>query len=242
MAEVFDVRRIFRGVVRKALRLCHVMLPARVEEYDRLTRRASVQPQIRERFPDGQARDRALIASRPVVLPRGGGFGIWFDLEKGDPCITLVADETTAGYFETGEMTTPVFGQLHGHSDAVVLPGGAPNPEQSPVNGEGQSVVGYGDLTAAVIFSKATPSAPTQAGKVEVRASQRLDLGGVNGLPGSRGTDPVEPDENLISIIGALAGFVNGVVPGSVPAPLLAAFAVKMGTITPRADAKVYSE
>lgn len=237
-----DVLGILKGVARRALRLCHVSMPARVEAYDRATRRVSVQPQIRERFGDGQARDRPVIASRPLVLPRGGGAGIWFDLDPGDPVVTLVADESTAGYFENGQPATPAFGQRHQLSDTVVFPGGAPDPEQASVNGEGQFVAGFGDLTATLICSKGTANAPDQAGKVEVRASNRLDLGGVNGLPTARSTDPVEPDDNLYSIVAALAGVANGLAPGTVTPLQLEALKVKMGTISLRPDAKVYNE
>lgn len=234
-------RELLWGVVRKALKMCGVSMPSRVEQYDRATRRASVQPQIRERFEDGQVRERPVVASRPVVLPRGDGFGIWFDLAKGDPCVTLVADVSTSGYFETGQPTTPVFGQQHQASDAVVFPGGAPDPEQQAVNGEGQCVVGAGDLTSCAIFSRATTSAPDQAGKAEIRVSVRLDLGGLLGLPTARSTDPVKPNSNLVTVMGKLATAANTLGAGITPAEL-AAFAAAMGTISERPDAKVYNE
>lgn len=241
MVEI-DVRRILRGVARRALRLCHVMFPARVVDYDRDLRRVSVQPQVRERFADGQSQDRPVVASRPVVLPRGGGFGIWFDLRKNDPCVTLVADETTAGYFETGQPVAPAFGQRHQPSDAVIFPGGVPDPEQKPVNAEGEMVAGMEDLTANIIFRQATIDAPGQAGTAEIRVSVRLDLGGAAGLPVARSTDKVAPDGNFKFIMGKIVTAVNTVVPGSITPEQVVLFEQAMGAIVDRPDAKVWSE
>lgn len=232
---------ILWGVVDKALRILHVSASARVVEYDRVTRRATVQPQIRERFADGQVRERTPIASRPVVLPRGGGFGLWFDLSKNDPCVTLVADETTAGYWETGQETTPVFGQRHQPSDAVVLPGGVPDPEQLPVNGVGELVLGTPSLTEALILKGGDGASPSAVGKAEIRVTVRLDLGGVNGLAGARSTDPVEPDANFTSIMSRVFTAANTLGAAITPVEI-GLFETAMGKIKDRPAAKVFVE
>lgn len=236
------MKALLWGVVRKALRLCGVSLPGRVTAYDRDLRRASVRPHVQLRMEDGQIQERSPLDDRPVLLPRGGGFGLWFDLEQGDPVVTLLADESTAEFYSTGQAGAPVFGQQHQPSDAIVLPGGVPDPEQQTVNGPGQCVVGTADLTSCVIFSRATAPAPDQAGKLEVRVSVRLDLGGLLGLPTARSTDPVKPDANMIAIVGAAATAANTLAPGSVTPLQLTNFAAGMGTIAERPDAKVYSE
>lgn len=237
----FDPLKLLQSVVRRALRVLHVSMPARVDSYDRQLRRATVLPQIRERFPDGQVRDRPPIASRPVLLPQGGGFGLWFDLEQGDPCVTLVADETTAGFYETGETTTPVFGQRHQLSDAVILPGGAPTPEQVPVNGEGEAVIGTRDLAASIIIRRATVSTPAQAGTIEIRVATRLDLGGAGGREVGRSGDPVEPNSNFTTVMGKVFTAANSVGAGITPAEILL-FEQAMGAIKERPDAVVYSK
>lgn len=231
--------KLLWGVVNKALEKCRVSVGARVTEFDRATRRATVQPQVRLRTLDGQTQERAPLPSRPVVLPRGGGFGIWFDLAPNDPVVTLVADEDHRAFYETGQPMTPLFGVRHNVGDAVVFPGGVPDPEQQTVNGEGQMAVGAEDLTATILLSRATLADPTQAGKVEIRVSVRLDLGGTSGLPVARSTDPVKPDLNLVGIVGKLATAVPeaGITPVE-----LDLFENKMGTIDDRPDAKVYSE
>ena len=237
-----DLEKMLWGAARKALEMCGVSLPARVTGYDRATRRASVQPQVDQRMTDGQVLVRAPLSERPVILPRGDGFGLWFDLTTGDPCVTLIADEQTAVFYTEGQAGAPVFGSKHQQSDAVVLPGGVPDPEQATVNGVGECVVGTADLTACIIFRRATPEDAAAAGTAEIRVTVRLDLGGAGGLPNARSTDPVKPDLNLKTIMGAMAGVVNGIAPGTVTPAQLANFALAMGTIDDRPDAVVYSK
>lgn len=228
-----DLKEMLWGAVRKALHLCGVSLPGRVTEYDRKTRRASVQPQVDLRMRDGQVEKRTPVLQRPVWLPRGGGFGLWFDLENGDPCVTLIADEMTADFYETGQSGVPVFGQQHSASDAIVLPGGVPDPEQPEVNGPGQAVLGTVDLTSCLIFSRTHPEAPDQGGKLEVRVSVRLDLGGLAGRPVSRSGDKVTLDPATVTAINVIAGAA-----GAAPLTPLTSTA----TIDERVGPKVYSE
>lgn len=226
-----DLSKLLWGATRKALEMCGVSLPARVTAYDRTTRRASVQPQVVQRMTDGQTIERKPLSERPVLLPRGDGFGLWFDLAANDPCVTLIADEQTSSFYLEGQAGAPVFGSRHQQSDAVILPGGVPDPEQAAVNGVGECVIGTADLTACVIFRRATPEDAAAAGTVEVRVSVRLDLGGAGGQPVARSGDGVRLDALTLGKINAIATAAG--------APTLTA---ATGTIDPRPDAVVYSK
>ncbi|MBL8971738.1 MAG: hypothetical protein JNK56_14195 [Myxococcales bacterium] len=225
--------KLLWGATRKALEMCGVSLPARVTAYDRTTRRASVQPQVVQRMTDGQTIERKPLSERPVLLPRGDGFGLWFDLAANDPCVTLISDEQTSSFYLDGQAGAPVFGSRHQQSDAVILPGGVPDPEQAAVNGVGECVIGTADLTACVIFRRATPEDAAAAGTVEVRVSVRLDLGGAGGQPVARAGDPVTLDEATIAAINVIAGAAGA-------APLTPE--TSTATIAPRPGAVVYSK
>ena len=84
----------------------------------------------------------------------------------------------------------------------------------------------------------------TAAGDVVItpKVGGKVETSGTGGLAIARSTDPVAPDANLIAIVGALAGVVNGVVPGSVSPTQLTDFALGMGTISARPGAVGFSK
>lgn len=125
-----------------------------------------------------------------------------------------------------------------------------------PTDLEGGEVAVYRNATGHRILLKAdgsteitTPSSGptivlTAGGDVVItpKAGSKSEVSGAGGLAIGRSGDQVTPDANAIAIIGALAGVVNGVAPGTVTPLQLTNFANALGTIAARPGAVGFSK
>lgn len=244
-AEEVDLwRDVRRGAVRDIYQTFRVALPGAVASFARDTARATLRLMVRFVGTDLKARDEPTPVDVPVVQYAGGGYGAWFDMRPDDPAVVVCCDGPIRGYYESGSPVTPVTGQSHDFGCSVAFPGGrisntdAPTP---PPNNAGEMHLGAADGTAAVILrGKGLPS-PDELGSVVVASAgptASLLLGGTAATLGvARLTDEVAPDATWTAFAIAVAGFINGLVPGSVVVPS----AVKVGVIS-TASEKVVSE
>ena len=103
MMEEMDIDpvEVFQEFLDSRLENVHTCIPGQIEQYDALTRKASVKPLIKLKTRDNEDLDMPVIDNVPVQFPGSKQFTINYPLEKGDTCIMLFA-ETGIGTWLTG--------------------------------------------------------------------------------------------------------------------------------------------
>ncbi len=141
--------------VRRIRQTFRVALPARVKAAYRPTSRADVTFGVRWLAMNREVLAEPPAPALPVALPRGGGYGIHFDLREGDLGVALSCDGPVFGLYDTGEDVTPQFPQGHDYGCAVFYPCGRVSNEQVPTqppNPAGTMTVGAEDGTATLVL------------------------------------------------------------------------------------------
>lgn len=107
-------------------RLCdvHVALPASVEVYDHATQKATVQPQIKRIYRDGDEVLIPKIQDVPVAWPRANSAFLHFPLKKGDQVLLIFSERSIDEWKSQGGEVTPSERRKHAFSDAFALAGG----------------------------------------------------------------------------------------------------------------------
>ena len=94
----------------------NVSRPGKVIRYDEETKCVDVQPTIR----DLHSKDvPPILRDVPVIF--FGGFT--YDISPGDECIVIFSDASTDGWWQTGDVSSPVTGRKHDLSDGFALVG-----------------------------------------------------------------------------------------------------------------------
>lgn len=223
---------VIMGSVKIIEQTFRVALPGLTTSWDHDTMRWSGDAGTRFIGMDRQPREEPGMQGIPLIMPRGGGYGVHFDLRPADPVLVLACDGPVRGYYETGQPVTPDIGVGHQYGTAVAFPGGKvsssePGQASPPPNDPGTCWAGAEDGTATIQFSgKALPN-PAELGSVVISTagpSASLKLGSGQAVLGvARLTDTVGPSEDMIAFISAIAAFANGLVPGTVPPNVLLA-------------------
>lgn len=120
MAEMTD---LFRRLMRYIGAEIHVMLPARVVNYDFTIQKADVQPVLKRRYADGQEFDAPIISSVPVIWPRAGGASLTFPVNRGDFVMLVFADVDIDTWVQEGGVAAPDDPRQHSIMDAIAIPG-----------------------------------------------------------------------------------------------------------------------
>ena len=105
-----------------AINRVNVARPGTVVKYNSATRCVDVQPAIRELH---SSEIPPLLTGVPVIFL--GGFVC--DINPGDECVVLFADQNFDGWWQTGGIASPVTARRHDLSDGFALVGvhSAPN-------------------------------------------------------------------------------------------------------------------
>ena len=98
-------------------------LPGTVTSYDAGSQRATVQPAVRMRQPDGREEELPVLNSVPVIWPRSGGASMTFPVKAGDGCLILFNQRSTDEYKNNGKTNTPQDPRMFDMSDAVAIMG-----------------------------------------------------------------------------------------------------------------------
>lgn len=175
-------------VVTHFLRGLSTVFVARIVDFDRATRKATIRPIIRSWFGktvDGEfkrvwERD-PLIAGVPVAWFGGAGRGMATDLQVGDTVLCASAKSFIADWLASDESdVTPGIGRNHDVNDAVVL--AQLNAFARPLQGLKAGLV-IGDLPDSV-------SDEARAGGNKTMAQFHVDDGGISiGIEGTPGLD-----------------------------------------------------
>lgn len=231
---------VIRQTKRQIYQEFRVAAAGRVMSFARGAARIVAEPMTRQITTGINPRDEPAVQDVPVLFPAGGGYGLFFDMREGDPAALVCADGPVRGFFETGEAVTPGAGSTgHDYGSAMSIPGGrisATDNPTAPPNAEGEGLVGAVDGSASVIFRGAGLPSPGEQGTVVVAASA-VKLGSDAAALGVvRLGDAVAPDATWTAFATAVAGFINGLAPGTVVIPS----AVKIG-VTSEASSDVKS-
>lgn len=214
------------GAVREVRQTFRVGLPARVKSPYRSTSRADVTFGVRWLATNRAVFDEPPAPALPVVLPRGGGYAVHFDLRADDLGVALACDGPVSGLYDTGEPVTPQFPQGHDYGCAVFFPGGRVSNGEVPTeppNPAGTMTVGAEDGTACVeLRGRALPSVIEQ-GTVVLRAATHVPpafailLGGDGAVLGvARLTDSVDRNALMTTWMSQVTAAINAIAPGSV--------------------------
>lgn len=217
---VDDVIAVAVRVIRQTFR---VALPGIVTTFARETSRAAVDFGAKFLGTDRSVRDEPPVADLPVITPRGGGYGVYFDFRPGDLGVVLCQDGPVRGLYETGDPVVPQFPQGHDLGCGVIFPGGRVSSTETPTpppNTAGTLLVGADDGSAAVVFRGAGLPDPAELGSVVVAAAgptASVLLGGDTAALGvARLTDPVDRNALMVTWMTQVTTALNGLVPGSV--------------------------
>ena len=168
---VDDVIDVAVRIIRQTFR---VALPGIVSTFARDTSRAAVDFGAKFLATDRSVREEPPVADLPVITPRGGGYGVYFDFREGDLGIVLCQDGPVRGLYETGDPVVPQFPQGQDFGCGVIFPGGRVSNTETPTpppNAEGTLLIGADDLSAAVIVRGAGLPDPAELGSVVVAAA-----------------------------------------------------------------------
>ena len=237
---VIDLERdVIGGAVRVIRQTFRVALVGIASGFARDVTRVAVEFGTRWLSMNREARDEPPISDLPVILPRGGGYGLHLDMAEGDLGVVLACDGPVRGLFENGEPVTPQFPQGHEYGCAVVIPGGRVSSSEVPTqppNAPGTMLVGAEDGSATVTCARAGGPSPTELGTVVIKSagpSASLLLGGDGANVGAaRLGDPVAASTDAGTLLSAVAAFINGLAPGTIPPPMLAAALAHLGDIS----------
>lgn len=156
------------GLARLAAEI-KVATVGRVATSVRATGRAAVNLLMRFVRLDGVEETRPPTPASVVVLPRGDGYGVAFDLASGDQGVVIASDDGWDQAWRTGQAARATLGQRHTYGPTAFLPGGRREGE-SPANALGAMRIGAEDGTASIDLSRVR-AAPPSLGTVTVAAA-----------------------------------------------------------------------
>lgn len=238
---VDDVIAVAVRVIRQTFR---VALPGIVTTFARDTSRAAVDFGAKFLGTDRSVRDEPPVADLPVITPRGGGYGVYFDFRPGDLGVVLCQDSPVRGLYETGDPVIPQWPQGHDLGCGVIFPGGRVSNTETPTpppNTAGTLLIGADDGSAAVIFKGASLPSPAEFGSVVVAAAgptAAVRLGSDTATLGVvRLGDDVSRNAALITWMTQVTTAINAIAPGAVTP-----FVQPVIGVTSSASTKVVSE
>lgn len=112
-----------RAVVDDRLRRLNTALPGRIESYDASTRKAEVQPLVKEKYADGTILTLPRISGVPVVMPTTGSAGVALPIANGDPVLILFAQRSIDRWLTNGGVQEANDTRMHALSDAIAIAG-----------------------------------------------------------------------------------------------------------------------
>lgn len=102
-------------------------LPGTVTKVDLVKMVVEVQPtiQAKQAFPDGTVKlvNLPLIPDVPIMFPNGGGYTLTFPVKAGDSCLLHFACRSIDNWWQSGQVSPPLYNQIHDLSDAFATIG-----------------------------------------------------------------------------------------------------------------------
>ena len=219
VVEVDLYKDVILGAVKIVRQTFRVGLAGRVRDFSRENSRLVVDLATRMLGTDRIPRDEPAPQDLPMILPRGGGYGLHFDPRPGDPSVVLCLDGPVRSFYETGEITTPQIPNGHQYGTAVCFPGGrvsssVPGQATPPPNEAGTATIGAEDGSATITFKGAGLPNPGELGSVVISAQGPTSCL----LLGSEGAaDPVACANEVLANLQALNSAIQAIPPTGGP-------------------------
>jgi len=180
-----DTGEATEHMIRHALEHVRTALPGRIESYDWKSRKASVQPTVKEVYSDGQKLSLPLIPNVPVVWPHGERCSLEMPLKRGSGVLLIFSARSLDGWLEgKGEARDPEDPRMHHLSDAFAVPGLYPWAVDSLAGAEGYD-------GKDVVLSYDTPQA-------EQRMEFRLADDGTVSFRNDQGQFSLSPEGDVV--------------------------------------------
>ncbi len=152
--------RLWDAEIHEILTGLHTALLCRIEEYDPVAMRATLQPLVQElahrERDDPEWVTPSLIYKAAVACMRAGPYVIRPPYQVGDMVIAVVSERSTDLALETDDIAEQVGMRQHSRTDAVVVGGMTPEPRQLPTE-HGQDLLiarhDNGTLQTRVVLS-----------------------------------------------------------------------------------------
>lgn len=136
----------FAKVLQQAIetRVCeiHTAMPGRIVSYDSSKQTATVQPEFKRKFINGELVDIPPITGVPVVMPRAGKSFISLPLNAGDSVLIVFSERSLEKWKKNGGTVDPSGeNRKHDYSDAYAIPGGYPTSKAAKMDSKNLLIV-----------------------------------------------------------------------------------------------------
>ncbi len=169
------------GLIEERLAHLHTAMPARVESFDPVKMRATVQPLFRRKFKGQGAIRMPLLLDVPVAFIRAGGFVIRPPFRKGDIVLVVFSERAIDNVIYAGEEADPGINRKHALDDAIVVGGLLPSVAKQedgtavelglPDTNAADLVLGKEDFTSVLVMnSSGDIEAANAGGSVKLEA------------------------------------------------------------------------
>lgn len=142
---------VIKTAINKAMQSFDSMLPVEVVAYDRATNRATVRHLVQMVGSDGEAVDRADVASIRVMQPGNGAFNISLPIQPGDKGWLMAADRDISTFQQGLQKGAPNTARMHSFQDGVFMPDAMSNGD-APAGQSGRVVIGANDGSSYMAF------------------------------------------------------------------------------------------
>lgn len=154
-ADESTLAGVIKTAVNKAMQSFDGMLPVEVVAYDRATNRATVRHLVQMVGSDGEAVDRADVASIRVMQPGNGAFNISLPIQPGDKGWLMAADRDISTFQQGLQKGAPNTARMHSFQDGVFMPDAMSNGN-APLGQEGRVVIGANNGSSFFSFDGST--------------------------------------------------------------------------------------
>jgi hypothetical protein len=170
-----------RDIVDDRLRQVNVCLPGRIKSYSASTRKAEVEPLVKERYADGTVLTLPVITGVPVVMPATSSSGLILPVGDGDPCLILFAQRSIDRWLTNGGVQESADKRMHAMSDAIAIVGLFPfsdSPETADA-ADGVKLHNDGEVVVASSGDEVRLESGTSATKatLKTQADAKIALG-----------------------------------------------------------------
>lgn len=136
-ASMADVLKVLKDATACDIR---VAMPGIVTAWDAVRQTSTVQLAIRERISNGGIATEVeipLLVDVPVVMPRAGGYGLYFAPQSGDECLVVFSDLCIDAWWQSGGIQSQADRRRHDLSDGFAIMGcwSQPNRPALPESG-----------------------------------------------------------------------------------------------------------
>lgn len=166
MAENIEdptLAQVIKDAIENRLIDVHTSMPGTIISYDKTTKSASVQPNLKKKYLTGRVTDLPIINKVPVHHVRGGKAMIKMPVAAGDPCTLFFAERSIDIWKSQGGQVDPKDTRKHDLSDAYCIVGIAALNDTIP--GEDSDMVLINDKSKVVLKASGKASVTnTQTG------------------------------------------------------------------------------